>query len=208
MLHLMPTEKEREERAQVFSIISVIVDTDFYSCFIRKECLCLPLIVNSLSMSLWQLTSVVYPRERPSTRCPSTPMRPSCGMRTLSLLSTTLVRLALHFPSSTFNSLPSTTTFSVTSTCSNSSPLMRSETVSPKISLTHQFFVDTTLDIEDCVKRVNGRRDYDGNVHFQGWSRMALPIKSFTVANVAKPNIGENRPAQVIAEVPKQMGLG
>lgn len=30
---------------------------------------------------------------------------------------------------------------------------------------------------------------------------MALPVKSFTVANVAKPNIGENRPAQVIAEV-------
>eukprot|EP00026_Physarum_polycephalum_P000742 Phypoly_transcript_00743.p1 GENE.Phypoly_transcript_00743~~Phypoly_transcript_00743.p1 ORF type:complete len:1358 (+),score=249.61 Phypoly_transcript_00743:43-4116(+) len=54
--------------------------------------------------------------------------------------------------------------------------------------------------IEDCTKRVNGRRDYDGNTHFQGWSRMALPVKSFSVANVAKPNIGENRPAQVISE--------
>jgi hypothetical protein len=51
------------------------------------------------------------------------------------------------------------------------------------------------------VKRVKARRDYDGNTHFQGWSRMALPVKSFTVATVAKPNIGENRPAQVIAEV-------
>jgi len=59
----------------------------------------------------------------------------------------------------------------------------------------------TRVDIEDCVKRVDGRRDFDGNTHFQGWSRMALPVKSFTVATVAKPNIGENRPAQVIAEV-------
>lgn len=56
-------------------------------------------------------------------------------------------------------------------------------------------------DIEDVVKRVNGRRDYDGGVHFEGWSRMALPVKGFNITTVAKPNIGENKPAKVIAEV-------
>ncbi len=52
------------------------------------------------------------------------------------------------------------------------------------------------------MKRVNGRRDNEGNTHFAGWSRMALPVKGFTIATVAKPNIGENRPAEVVAEVP------
>lgn len=51
------------------------------------------------------------------------------------------------------------------------------------------------------MKRVNGRRDNEGNTHFAGWSRMALPVKGFTIATVAKPNIGENRPAEVVAEV-------
>jgi intron-binding protein aquarius len=56
-------------------------------------------------------------------------------------------------------------------------------------------------DIEDAVRRVNARRDYDGGVKFTGWSRMALAIKEFRITTVSKPNIGESKPAQVVAEV-------
>lgn len=36
---------------------------------------------------------------------------------------------------------------------------------------------------------------------FGGWARMAQPIVSFTVVEVAKPNIGENWPMRVRADV-------
>lgn len=40
-----------------------------------------------------------------------------------------------------------------------------------------------------------------GGVVFGGWARMAQPIVSFTVVEVAKPNIGENWPMRVRADV-------
>lgn len=36
---------------------------------------------------------------------------------------------------------------------------------------------------------------------FGGWARMAHPIKSFAVVEVAKPNIGEKAPSRVRADV-------
>jgi intron-binding protein aquarius len=38
-------------------------------------------------------------------------------------------------------------------------------------------------------------------VVFRGWARMATPIDSFTIIEVKKPNVGENKPAAVTADV-------
>ncbi|KAL6447091.1 hypothetical protein ACFW04_001442 [Cataglyphis niger] len=45
------------------------------------------------------------------------------------------------------------------------------------------------------------RRAEDGGVYFGGWARMAQPITQFAVVEVAKPNVGENRPSRVRADV-------
>ena len=56
-------------------------------------------------------------------------------------------------------------------------------------------------DIEDVVARLKPWRAEDGSVIFQGWARMALPLQSFTIVEVAKPNIGEKQPSRVRADV-------
>ncbi|KAI5643113.1 intron-binding protein aquarius [Phthorimaea operculella] len=56
-------------------------------------------------------------------------------------------------------------------------------------------------DIEDAVYRLAPWRSEDGSVYFGGWARMAHPIKSFAVVEVAKPNIGEKAPSRVRADV-------
>ena len=38
-------------------------------------------------------------------------------------------------------------------------------------------------------------------VLFNGWARMAQPITSFSIVEVAKPNIGEKQPSRVRADV-------
>jgi len=48
---------------------------------------------------------------------------------------------------------------------------------------------------------INCRQSEDGSVYFGGWARMAQPIVGFTVVEVARPNIGEKRPARVRADV-------
>lgn len=45
------------------------------------------------------------------------------------------------------------------------------------------------------------RQSEYGGVVFGGWARMAQPIVAFTVVEVAKPNIGENWPTRVRADV-------
>ena len=40
-----------------------------------------------------------------------------------------------------------------------------------------------------------------GEIYWQGWSRMALPIKNFVIIDVQKPKIGENRPNKVRADI-------
>ena len=56
-------------------------------------------------------------------------------------------------------------------------------------------------DIEDIVTRLKPWRPEDGNVIFNGWARMALPINSFSIVEVAKPNIGCKQPSRVRADV-------
>lgn len=45
------------------------------------------------------------------------------------------------------------------------------------------------------------RQSEYGGIVFGGWARMAQPIVSFTIVEVAKPNIGENWPMRVRADV-------
>lgn len=45
------------------------------------------------------------------------------------------------------------------------------------------------------------RRAEDGGVYFGGWARMAQPITQFAVVEVAKPNVGENKPSRVRADI-------
>ncbi|OWR49548.1 Intron-binding protein aquarius [Danaus plexippus plexippus] len=56
-------------------------------------------------------------------------------------------------------------------------------------------------DIEDAVYRLSPWKSEDGTVIFGGWARMAHPIQSFAVVEVAKPNIGEKAPSRVRADV-------
>lgn len=41
----------------------------------------------------------------------------------------------------------------------------------------------------------------EDKVVFRGWARMALPLQAFSVVEVRKPNVGENKPAAVTAEI-------
>ncbi|CAL8086533.1 unnamed protein product [Calicophoron daubneyi] len=56
-------------------------------------------------------------------------------------------------------------------------------------------------DIEDAVIRLKPWRGELGQTVFDGWSRMALPIQSFNIVEVAKPNLGARHPARVRADV-------
>ncbi|RUP52308.1 hypothetical protein BC936DRAFT_148195 [Jimgerdemannia flammicorona] len=57
-------------------------------------------------------------------------------------------------------------------------------------------------DIEDVVKRLAPRLTYpDRKTEFSGWARMAVSIQNFSIVDVAKPNLGENKPAHVKADV-------
>jgi intron-binding protein aquarius len=56
-------------------------------------------------------------------------------------------------------------------------------------------------DMNDVIKRVDAKRLIDGRTIFNGWARMAVPIDSFSVTEVKKPNIGETKPAEVKAEL-------
>ena len=44
-------------------------------------------------------------------------------------------------------------------------------------------------------------RDDDDKTVFRGWARMALPIEQFSIIEVRKPNVGENKPAGVEADI-------
>lgn len=56
-------------------------------------------------------------------------------------------------------------------------------------------------DIEDVIWRMKPWQSEYGGVVFGGWARMAQPITSFSIVEVAKPNIGESWPARVRADV-------
>ncbi|KAF9580691.1 hypothetical protein BGW38_002564, partial [Lunasporangiospora selenospora] len=57
-------------------------------------------------------------------------------------------------------------------------------------------------DIEDAVQRLSPRYgSIDGATVFSGWSRVAAPVSFFKMIDVAKPNLGEDRPSKVIADI-------
>uniref|UniRef100_A0A673CNS9 RNA helicase aquarius n=1 Tax=Sphaeramia orbicularis TaxID=375764 RepID=A0A673CNS9_9TELE len=56
-------------------------------------------------------------------------------------------------------------------------------------------------DIEDVVWRMKPWQSEYGGAVFGGWARMAQTITSFSIVEVAKPNIGESWPARVRADV-------
>jgi len=54
-------------------------------------------------------------------------------------------------------------------------------------------------DVQDVCLRLRPRFDGEKTI-FQGWSRASLPLTEFAVVEVAKPNLGETRPAHVLGE--------
>ncbi|XP_071786990.1 RNA helicase aquarius-like [Asterias amurensis] len=62
-------------------------------------------------------------------------------------------------------------------------------------------------DLEDAILRMKPWVAENGETFFGGWARMAQPITAFSVVEVAKPNIGENHPASVRADVTITLNL-
>uniref|UniRef100_A0A1D1XQ76 Intron-binding protein aquarius n=1 Tax=Anthurium amnicola TaxID=1678845 RepID=A0A1D1XQ76_9ARAE len=56
-------------------------------------------------------------------------------------------------------------------------------------------------DIQEAVPHLLAYINNEGEAAFRGWSRMAVPIKEFKIAEVKQPNIGEVKPASVTAKV-------
>ncbi|ORX76621.1 hypothetical protein K493DRAFT_108639 [Basidiobolus meristosporus CBS 931.73] len=57
-------------------------------------------------------------------------------------------------------------------------------------------------DIEDAVKRLAPKLIFpERTTEFTGWARMAIPIETFSIVDVEKPNLGEKKPAKVAADV-------
>ncbi|PAA88719.1 hypothetical protein BOX15_Mlig009685g1, partial [Macrostomum lignano] len=71
----------------------------------------------------------------------------------------------------------------------------------------HLFRLESTYeirqDVEDAVARLRPCQGDMGEdeVVFSGWSRMALPIQSFNIIEVAKPLLGSSQPSKVRADV-------
>ncbi|RCH98529.1 hypothetical protein CU098_007622, partial [Rhizopus stolonifer] len=62
-------------------------------------------------------------------------------------------------------------------------------------------------DIEDVVKRMAPRLTYpERKTEFAGWARMAVPIDEFTMVEVGQPNLGEEKPSCVLADISFQVG--
>jgi intron-binding protein aquarius len=55
--------------------------------------------------------------------------------------------------------------------------------------------------VEDVISRMKPWVNPEGITHFAGWARMALPITTFSIVEVGKPNVGENRPSRVKADI-------
>ncbi|KAB1227544.1 Intron-binding protein aquarius [Morella rubra] len=56
-------------------------------------------------------------------------------------------------------------------------------------------------DIQEAIPHLLAYINREGETAFRGWSRMAVPVKEFKIAEVKQPNIGEVKPASVTAEV-------
>jgi intron-binding protein aquarius len=56
-------------------------------------------------------------------------------------------------------------------------------------------------DIADALSRLGPAVDAEGRPSFRGWARMALPLAAFRITEVARPRVGELRPASVTGEL-------
>ena len=57
-------------------------------------------------------------------------------------------------------------------------------------------------DLDEIINMVHPKFDNKGNfVEFEGWAKMAAPIKNFRILTVGSNDIGKNCPSQVIAEI-------
>ncbi|KAL5111167.1 hypothetical protein TcWFU_000437 [Taenia crassiceps] len=56
-------------------------------------------------------------------------------------------------------------------------------------------------DLEDALSRMRPWRGEHGQVVFDGWSRMALPIQAFNIVEVSKPALGARQSSRVRADV-------
>ena len=57
-------------------------------------------------------------------------------------------------------------------------------------------------DLDEIINMVHPKFDKKGNFEeFDGWARMAAPIKNFKILTVGSNEIGKNYPSQVIAEI-------
>ncbi|KAK3748727.1 hypothetical protein QZH41_015674 [Actinostola sp. cb2023] len=56
-------------------------------------------------------------------------------------------------------------------------------------------------DVEDIVARMKPWQNESESTEFAGWARMGTKIENFSVVEVSKPNIGENRPSRVRADI-------
>ncbi|KAL5962818.1 RNA helicase aquariu [Taenia solium] len=56
-------------------------------------------------------------------------------------------------------------------------------------------------DLEDALSRMRPWRGEHGQVVFDGWSRMALPIQAFNIVEVGKPALGARQSSRVRADV-------
>eukprot|EP00741_Cyanophora_paradoxa_P007305 tig00001098_g7066.t1 len=56
-------------------------------------------------------------------------------------------------------------------------------------------------DVEDVVRRLNPKRTFKGETVFEGWARMAIPIKKVDMNDIGKPRLGETKPSRVRGEV-------
>ncbi|KAM7539686.1 hypothetical protein Aperf_G00000036903 [Anoplocephala perfoliata] len=56
-------------------------------------------------------------------------------------------------------------------------------------------------DLEDSLSRMKPWCGEQGQVVFDGWSRMALPIQAFNIIEVGKPALGAKQPSRVRADV-------
>ncbi|KAE8038343.1 hypothetical protein FH972_010865 [Carpinus fangiana] len=56
-------------------------------------------------------------------------------------------------------------------------------------------------DLQEAIPHLLAYINIEGETAFRGWSRMAVPIKEFKIAEVKQPNIGEVKPSSVTAEV-------
>lgn len=69
----------------------------------------------------------------------------------------------------------------------------------------HLFRLESTYeirqDIEQAVVHLKPWQAEDGSTMFGGWARMAIPIDSFAITEIGKPNIGDDKPSLVKAEV-------